>query len=217
MYATKQLILSKEHHPEMEAVILHNDVRAYGKGFERFYERAKAMAGVRYIWAKASIKGEGAESGNVVLRYRVNGSGVRDEEFDLVVLSVGLAPSAGNRDLAGNLAIELNDHGFCRSPDFSPMETSRKGIFSCGVFHAPMDIPDTVTMASGAASLASQLLFEARHTMVAEKVYPAEREVGGEQPRIGIFVCDCGTNIAKVVSVPQVVNTRRPSRRSVRR
>jgi heterodisulfide reductase subunit A len=205
MYATKQLILSKEHHPEIEAVILHNDVRAYGKGFERFYERAKAMEGVRYIWSKASIMGERTESGSVVLRYRINGTGVKDEEFDLVVLSVGLAPSLGNRELADCLAIDLNSHGFCRSPDFSPMETSREGVFSCGVFHAPMDIPDAVTMASGAASLASQMLFEARGTMVEEKVYPHERDVSGEEPRTGIFVCDCGTNIAKVVNVPQVV------------
>ena len=55
MYATKQVILSKEHHPEIEAVVLHNDIRAYGKGFERFYERARNMPGVRYIWSKASI------------------------------------------------------------------------------------------------------------------------------------------------------------------
>ncbi|MGD0233793.1 MAG: CoB--CoM heterodisulfide reductase iron-sulfur subunit A family protein [Syntrophorhabdales bacterium] len=205
MYATKQVILSKEHHPEMEAVVLHNDIRAYGKGFERFYERAKNMAGVRYVWAKAAIVGERAETKNVVLRYRTNGTGVRDEEFDLVVLSVGLHAPAGNRDLAGKLAIQVNQHGFCESPAFSPMETSRDGVFNCGVFHAPMDIPDAVTMASGAASLASQLLWEERGTMVEEKVFPEERDVTGESPRVGIFVCDCGTNIAKVVGVPEVV------------
>lgn len=205
MYATKQLILSKEHHPEIEAVILHNDIRAYGKGFERFYERAQAMPGVRYQWAKASLVGENPDTKNVVLRYRINGTEVKDEEFDLVVLSVGLSPSEGNRELAEKVGIHLDQHGFCESPTFSPMATSRDGIFSCGVFHAPMDIPDTVTMASGAASLASQLLFEKRGTLVEEKVYPEEKDVSGEKPRIGVFVCDCGTNIAKVVSVPQVV------------
>ena len=205
MYATKQVILSKEHHPEIEAVVLHNDIRAYGKGFERFYERAKNMAGVRYQWAKASIVGENKENGNIILRYRINGSEVKDEQFDLVVLSVGLSPTEGNRELAEKLSIGLNQHGFCESPAFSPMETSRKGIFSCGVFHAPMDIPDTVTMASGAASLASQLLCDERGTLMEEKVYPEERDVTGEPPRVGIFVCDCGTNIAKTVNVPQVV------------
>mgnify|MGYP001027536792 FL=1 len=100
MYATKQVILSKEHHPEIEVAILHNDIRAYGKGFERFYERAKAMPGVRYIWSKASILEQRPETGNVVLRYRINGTEVKDEQFDLVVLSVGLSPTAGNRELA---------------------------------------------------------------------------------------------------------------------
>ena len=160
MYATKQVILSKEHHPEIEAVVLHNDIRAYGKGFERFYERAKAMPGVRYVWSKASVLEQDPETGKVALRFRINGTEVKDEQFDLVVLSIGLGPTEGNRGLAEKLSIELNHHGFCESPVFSPMETSRKGIFSCGVFHAPMDIPDTVTMASGAASLASQLLSE---------------------------------------------------------
>ena len=205
MYATKQVILSKEHHPDMEAVVLHNDIRAYGKGFERFYERARHMPGVRYVWAKAAIVGEQAGTKNVLLRYRINGTEVRDEEFDLVVLSVGLHAPEGNRDLAARLAIQVNQHGFCESPAFSPMETSRDGVFNCGVFHAPMDIPDAVTMASGAASLASQLLWEERGTLVEEKVFPEERDVMGEAPRIGLFVCDCGTNIAKVVDVAQAV------------
>jgi heterodisulfide reductase subunit A2 len=205
MYATKQVILSKEHHPEIEVAVLHNDIRAYGKGFERFYERAKAMPGVRYIWSKASIVEEQRETGSVVLRYRVSGTEVRDEAFDLVVLSVGLSPTEGNRDLAERLSIGLNQHGFCESPAFSPMETSRSGIFSCGVFHAPMDIPDAVTMASGAAGLASQLLHDERATLIEEKVYPQERDIRGEPPRVGIFVCDCGTNIARVVDVPKVV------------
>jgi heterodisulfide reductase subunit A len=205
MYATKQVILAKEHHPEIEAVVLHNDIRAYGKGFERFYERAKSMPGVRYLWSKASILEERPGSGSVVLRYRIGGTAVKDEEFDLVVLSVGLSSTEGNRALAEKLSVRINQHGFCESPAFSPMETSRSGVFSCGVFHAPMDIPDTVTMASGAASLASQLLWKERGTMMEKKVYPKERDVRGEPPRLGIFVCDCGTNIAKVVDVPQVV------------
>jgi heterodisulfide reductase subunit A len=205
MYATKQVILSKEHHPQMEAVVLHNDVRAFGKGFERFYDRARHMPGVRYEWAKASIITQRPDTGSVMLRYRSDGIGVRNEEFDLVVLSVGLHAPPGNRELAAGLSLEINRHGFCVSPPFSPMETSRNGVFACGVFHAPMDIPDTVTMASGAAALASRLLSGRRGTMVQEKVYPAERDVRGEPPRVGLFVCHCGTNIAKVVDVAQVV------------
>jgi heterodisulfide reductase subunit A len=206
MYATKQVLLSKEHYPDMEVVVLHNDIRAYGKGFERYYERAKNTPGVRYIWSKASILEQRADNGNVVIRYRINGSEVKDEEFDLVVLSVGLSPGTGNQELARTFDIRLNNHGFCESPAFSPIKTLREGIFSCGGFHAPMDIPDSVTMGSGAASLASQFLREERGTRMEEKSYPEEHDVRGEPPRIGVFVCDCGTNIAKVVNVPEVVD-----------
>ncbi len=206
MYATKQVLLSKEHCPDLEAAVLHNDIRAYGKGFERYYERAKNTPGVRYIWSKASILEQRANNGNVVIRYRINGSKVKDEEFDLVVLSVGLSPNTGNQEFARKFDIRLNNHGFCESPAFSPIKTSREGIFSCGGFHAPMDIPDSVTMGSGAASLASQFLREERGTRVEERVFPEEHDVRGEPPRIGVFVCGCGTNIAKVVNVPEVVD-----------
>jgi heterodisulfide reductase subunit A len=205
MYAMKQVILSKEHLPNLEAVVLHNDIRAYGKGFERYYERARNTKGVRFVWSKASVLREMPETGDVVLRYRVNGTGVQDEAFDLVVLSIGISPPDSNRALAGRLGVAITGHGFCETDGFSPLETSRSGIFACGTFRGPMDIPDSVTMASGAASLASELLSERRGTLVTEISYPPERDVGGEAPRIGVFVCDCGTNIVKGVDVPRVV------------
>ena len=205
MYATKQVILSKDHDSELEATVFHNDVRAYGKGFEQYYERAKNIPGVRYIWSKVSIVREVPETKNVVIRYRLNGTETREEEFDLVVLSVGLAPSPGAKELANKLSVELNPHGFCESRPFLPVETSREGVYVCGVFHAPMDIPDSVTMASGAAALSSQLLYQKRGTLVEEKKYPSERDVSGEPLRIGVFICRCGTNIARVVDVPKLV------------
>lgn len=205
MYAIKQVILSKEHDPEVQAVVFHNDIRAYGKGFERFYERAKNTPDVRFIWSKVSILREDPETKNVVLRYRINGSEVKDEVFDLVILSVGLTSSDSTRELADKLSVKTNSYGFCESSSFSPVETSRKGVYACGVFHAPMDIPDSVTMASGAASLASQLLSDQRGELIEEKEYPPERDVSGEPPRVGVFVCHCGTNIAKVVDVSKVV------------
>ncbi|MEA2085760.1 MAG: FAD-dependent oxidoreductase [Chloroflexota bacterium] len=205
MYAIKQVLLSKEHEPEMETVIFHNDIRAYGKGFERYYERAQGTPGVQFIWSKVSVLRQVKETGNVVLRYRINGTEVRDEEFDLVVLSVGLTSSSSNRELAGRLSVDLNPAGFCQSSTFSPIETSRPGIYTCGVFHAPMDIPDSVTMASGAAALSSQLLVEERGSLIEEKEYPPERNISAEPPRVGVFVCHCGTNIARNVDVAGVV------------
>ncbi|MEW6663724.1 MAG: 4Fe-4S binding protein [Thermodesulfobacteriota bacterium] len=205
MYAIKHVLLGKEHDPEMEAHVFHNDIRAYGKGFERYYERAKGLPGVRFIWSKVSVLGEDKETGAVRLRYRLNGTSVMEDAFDLVVLSVGLVSPQTSRDLAGKLGLTVNENGFCEGLPFSPTETSRPGIYHCGVFHAPMDIPDAVTMASGAATLASRLLHGSRGTLVEKKEYPVERDVRGEPPRVGVFVCDCGTNIVKTVDVKKVV------------
>ena len=205
MYATKQVILSKEHDSELEATVFHNDIRAFGKGFEQYYERAKNTPGVRFMWSKVSIVRELPETKNVVIRYRVNGAETKEEEFDLVVLSVGLTSSPGIRELANNLSIELDPYGFCKSYPLSPIATSRPGVYVSGVFHAPMDIPDSVTMASGAAALSSQLLSEKRGTLIEEKKYPPERDVSAEPPRIGVFICRCGTNVARAVDVPRVV------------
>jgi heterodisulfide reductase subunit A len=205
MYAVKQSILAKERGSELQATIFHNDVRAFGKGFERYYERAKKDLGVKFIWSKVSIVREVPETKNLVIRYRLSGTKMNEEEFDLVVLSVGLTSPPARQQMANSLSIKLNNYGFCQSNAFSPIETSRPGIYACGVFHAPMDIPDSVTMASGAAALSSQLLSECRGTLVKEKIYPSERNVHGEPPRIGVFICRCGTNIAKTVDVPRLV------------
>jgi heterodisulfide reductase subunit A len=207
MYAIKQVTLAKDHDIELEATIFHNDIRAFGKGFEQYYERAKNTPGVRFIWSKVTIVRELPGTKNVVIRFRRNSADTElsEEEFDLVVLSVGLTSSPSTRELADKMSVELNQYGFCNSYALSPIETSRAGIYVSGVFHAPMDIPDSVTMASGAASLSAQLLSERRGTLVTEKEYPPERDVTGESPRIGVFVCRCGTNIARGIDVPRVV------------
>ncbi len=206
MYAMKQVILSKEHIPPLEAVILHNDVRAFGKGFERYYERARALDGVRFEWAKPSVVGEDPETHAVTLRYRLDGTAVKEEAFDLVVLSVGLSSPASNLALADRLGISLNEDGFCSTSALHPMKTDRPGIYACGVFCGPMDIPDSVTMAGGAAAMATEHLARSRGSLVSEKTYPEERDIRGESPRVGVFVCHCGTNIIKGVDVANVVS-----------
>ncbi len=206
MYAMKQVILSKEHVPPLEAVILHNDVRAFGKGFERYYERARALEGVRFQWAKPSVVGEDSETRAVTLRYRLDGTAVKEEAFDLVVLSVGLSSSPGNAALAERLGVSLGEEGFCGTSALDPMKTSRPGIYACGVFCGPMDIPDSVTMAGGAAAMATERLGRSRGYLISEKSYPVERDIRGESPRVGVFVCHCGTNIIKGVDVANVVS-----------
>jgi heterodisulfide reductase subunit A len=204
-YTQKQVILTKDHEPEAECVVFHNDIRAHGKDFERFFQRAEGLPGVRFTRAYPSIARELPDSGNLVVRYATPADGVREEEFEMVVLSVGLNPPADNRELAGRLGIELDGHGFAKSPRSNPMATSRPGIFVSGAFQGPLDIPEAVFSASGAGAQAGELLDRRRGKLAEERVYPPERDVSAEEPRVGVFVCHCGANIGSVVDVPATV------------
>jgi len=203
MYAIKEALIAREHQPDLELTIFYNDIRAFGKGFEAYYENAKS-SGIRFIKSIVSGVRELKGSRNLLVSYAADGE-VREEEFDLVVLSVGLRIPQELQELAQRLGVELNHYGFCLTEEFSPVRTSRPGVFVCGAFQGPKDIPETVMQASGAAAEAERLLAPARHTQVVEKEYPPERDVSGEPPRIGVFVCHCGINIGGVVNVPEVV------------
>jgi heterodisulfide reductase subunit A len=204
-YTQKQVILTKDHDAEAECTIFHNDVRAFGKDFERYYQRTEALPGVRFIRSYVSIGKEIPETKNVTIRYSTPDDGVKEEEFDMVVLSVGLNPPAEYEDLAQKFGIELNSHGFCKGTSTNPMEASRPGIFVSGAFQGPMDIPETVFTASGAGSQCGELLDYRRGKLTRERTYPPERDVSEEEPRVGVFVCHCGANIGRVVDVPSTV------------
>jgi heterodisulfide reductase subunit A len=204
-YTQKQVILTKDHEPGAECVVFHNDVRAHGKDFERFYQRAERLPGVRFVRSYTSIAREIPESGNVVVRYSTPDQGVQEEEFEMVVLSVGLSPPADNRELAATFGIGLDAHGFSEAAPANPIGTTRPGIFVSGAFQGPTDIPEAVFSASGAATRCGELLDRRRGKLNVERVYPAERDVAGEEPRIGVFVCHCGANIGSVVDVPSAV------------
>jgi len=205
-YTQKQVILTKDHDAEAECTIFHNDIRSYGKDFERFYERAEDLPGVRFIRSYVSIGEEIPETKNVTVRYATSEDGVKEEEFDLVVLSVGLNPPADYEDLAEMFGIELEPHGFCKTNPVNPMETTRPGIFVSGAFQGPIDIPESVFGASGAGSQCGKLLSYRRGKLTKERIYPPERDVSEEEPRIGVFVCHCGANIGRVVNVPSTVD-----------
>jgi heterodisulfide reductase subunit A len=204
-YIQKQVILAKDHNPDMQAFIFHNDIRSFGKDFERFYQRAEKLPGITFIRSYVSIGREIPGTKNVTIRYATFGEGVKEEEFDLVVLGVGLNPPAGVQDLANKFGIQLDSHGFCKTNPFNPMETTRPGIYVSGAFQGPMDIPESVVTASGAGAICGQLLDYRRGKLARERIYPPERDVSEEETRVGVFVCHCGANIGRVVDVPSVV------------
>ncbi len=204
-YIQKQVILTKDHDADATATIFHNDIRSYGKDFERFYNRAADLDGVTFVRSYVDVIGEDPETHNVVIRHAVDEGGVRDEEFDLVVLGVGLAPPRDAGRLQELFGVELDHHGFCRTREDNPIETTRPGVFISGAFNGPADIPESVMTASGAGALAGVLLQRRRGELARERVYPEERDVTGEEPRVGVFACHCGANIGRVVDVPGLV------------
>jgi heterodisulfide reductase subunit A len=205
MYATKEAIIAKEHAgAELETDVYFMDLRAFSKGFEEYYLRAKAL-GVRYLRSRPLRVDEKPGTHDLVLTYLSEDERKTTQEYDLVVLAAGVQPPAGARELAEKLGIALTPEGFCRTSVFAPLDSSREGVFVAGPFTEPKDIPETVMQASGAASQALALLREARGTLLTPRVYPPELDFTGQEPRLGVFVCHCGTNIAGVVSVPEVV------------
>jgi len=204
MYAIKESVIAMEHTPGVHCTIFFMDMRAFGKEFDAYYDRAAKEYGVKFVRSRVSSVHEMPETQNLIVRH-VEHETPKDEEFDLVVLSVGMKPPRFSEDLAKILNIKLNKYKFCQTETFSPVETSRPGIYVCGAFASPKDIPESVAQASGAAARAGSIIATERGKLTTIKEYPPERDISGEEPRIGVFVCHCGINIGGVVNVPEVV------------
>jgi heterodisulfide reductase subunit A len=204
MYAIKEAVIAKEHAPyDLDCAIFFMDMRTPGKEFERFYENAKAK-GIRFLRSRVHTIDPVPDSDDLSVRYITEEGETITETFDQIVLSIGLQTDPEVVAMANRLGIELTDGNFCKTDTFMPVETSRKGIYVCGAFQGPKDIPQSVVDASAAASAAGEILAEARNTLTQKPANRPETNVIGERPRIGVFVCRCGINIAGVVNVPEV-------------
>ncbi len=201
-YATKHAIIAKEHIPDAEIHIFAMDVRTFGKGFEEYANRAKEEYGVIYHKARVA-KIFQKKNGNLIVKYEKDGKSF-EEEFDLVVLSVGFEACEDIKRYSEIFGIDLNEYGFVLTDSFRPVETSKPGIFVAGIACEPKDIPESVAQAS--ASAAKALSYEKERVVAEKKEFPPERNVIGEAPRIGVFVCHCGINIASIVNVEELAN-----------
>jgi heterodisulfide reductase subunit A len=204
-YSIKEAMVAKEHSTgPLDTAIFYIDIRTQGKGSEKYYMRARDEGGIRFIKSKIDTVVPVEDSGNLRIRY-VDGAGKRiEEDFDMVVLSVGMSVRNDTVSLAEKLGMQANQYRFADTTSFAPVETSRSGIYVCGAFHDPKDIPYSVIQASAAACAAGGRLSEARGTMVQERPRVSERVIVGEPPRVGVFVCNCGKNIGAFVRVPEV-------------
>jgi heterodisulfide reductase subunit A-like polyferredoxin len=204
MYAIKEAVIAKEHSSEdLDTAIFFMDMRTYGKDFERYYNRAKDERGVRFVRSRIHTI-DPLPNGDLRIVYANEVGETLEEVFDMVVLSIGLAPNKEVLQMAETLDIRLNDHQFAQTGSFTPVSTSREGIYLCGVFQGPKDIPQSVMEASAAAAASGAILAEARGTLTRTKELPPEEDFTGIEPRIGVFVCNCGINIGGVADVPAV-------------
>jgi heterodisulfide reductase subunit A2 len=204
MYAIKEAIMAIEHEPDLSCEVFYMDIRAHGKGFDDYYNRATSL-GISFTRCRPSAVEQVDGDGGLRIGYvDEDTQEYRRKDFDLVVLSAGLEPPKDARELAERFGVALNRHGFAQTRPFDSVTTTRDGIFVCGPFAQPKDIPETVVEASSAAARAMVLLSDVRGTEVEEYELPPERSVLGEAPRIGVFVCHCGLNIGGVVDVPSV-------------
>jgi heterodisulfide reductase subunit A len=205
MYAIKEAVIAKEHAgKDLDCAVFFMDMRTHGKDFERFYDDARERHGVRFIRSRVHSVTPVGGTDDLEVRYVAENGQILTEVFDLIVLSVGMEVSPSVVELAQRLNIELTPGKFCSTSSFAPVSTSRDGIFVCGAFQGPKDIPQSVIDSSAAAVAAGEMLSSARNTLTKIKEKVPEVNVVNERPRIGVFVCRCGTNIAGIVDVPSV-------------
>lgn len=205
MYAVKEAIVAKEHSAQpLDTALFFMDMRTYGKDFEKYYNRAKDEHGVRFVRSRIHTI-EPADDGGLAITYVTEDGTIREEQFDLVVLSVGMEVSKATVEMAERLGVALNHYRFAVTDGFTPVSTSRPGVYACGLFQGPKDIPFSVTEASAAACASAVDLAGARGTRVQVRQLPPEQpDLAEAAPRIGVFVCNCGINIGSVVNVGEV-------------
>jgi len=205
MYATKQAMIARDRSPGLGVTFFYMDIRPMGKDYERYYERAKAEYGIEYKRCAISTVKELPGTKNLRITYVREDGTFEERDFDGVVLSVGFTPPQAIKGLAEKVGLQLNRQGFCQTDEFTPAQTSIRGVFVGGAFRGPRDIPETVVEGSSAAAAAASFLFPHRLLHPA-KEYPAEGALGEEIPKIGVFVCHCGEELKKSLSISGLID-----------
>ncbi len=217
MYAAKQANMTLEHDADTEIRIFMMDMRAFSKNYESYYQRTRERKGIDYTRCRISSLKENPDNNNLIVKYferaavpanhnamEQGGAGIREEEFDMVVLSVGMEIAPDVRRLAEKLKVKTDKNGFCQTEQYNPLQTSRAGVYAIGPFREPRDITESIIEASGAAAVVGAFLAVSRDTKTRKEVFPQARDVAGEEARTAVFVCHCGKNIAGTVDVKSV-------------
>jgi heterodisulfide reductase subunit A2 len=207
MYALKEAMVTRERFgDDIETTIFFMDMRTHGKDYELYFNRARDEYKIRMIRSRPHSIVETAGTKNLSITYALEEKPVQEtEEFDMVVLSTGFRVGEDTKNLAEILGIDVNPYDFAATHPFNPVLTSKPGVYVCGVIESPKDIPETMVQASAAASMAVTDLPVVPEDRELDEMFPPERDVRGEDPRIGVFVCDCGFEIGGVLDVDKLL------------
>ena len=201
MYTAKQVAVAKQLQPDLDVTVFFMDIRAHGKDFDEYFDAVEALPGVTYRRCMVSSIHQHQQTRDLRLSTVAEDGSLQEEDFDLVVLSVGFAPPLGFQQLGQALGVELNRYGFCATAPFAPSESTRRGILVSGAFREPKDIPETVVEASAVAASAARFVGQVGNLSPPEV---EERDVSEEWPRVGVFLCDCRGEIGEVVDLETV-------------
>jgi heterodisulfide reductase subunit A len=161
VYATKESILVKDHKPDTEVYIMYMDMRAVGKGFQEFVDKAKRQYNVNYIKAHPGGISEDPKTGSLQVYYEdIKACDMKKLDADMVVLCPALIPKEDNKKIAEATGVEIDEYGFFKPKNqlTAPVDTAVPGIYVCGYCQSPKDIPESVAQASGAAARAAETI-----------------------------------------------------------
>jgi heterodisulfide reductase subunit A len=223
MYATKEAMLAKERIDGVECHIFTMDERAFNKEYNFYYQKARDDFGINYTRCRISSVDEDPLTGEVILRFpagriheeAAHGQGaIQEERFDLLVLTVGIRPPKDAVKIAHQLGINLNEYGFCETDKFSPLATSRPGVYVCGAFASPKEIAETILDASGAAAEAMRIMHDQLGSRTFSRAQPflsfdsggAVQEEEPQEPTISVVLCGCAGEISNVVDLETIAD-----------
>ncbi|MDW7710924.1 MAG: FAD-dependent oxidoreductase [Deferrisomatales bacterium] len=188
MFALKQAFFARERCPDLGVTVYYMDLRTFGKDYEAYLRRAEAL-GIRFVRAIPSVIRQVPGSRELLLQIADEAGKAVEAKHDLVVLSSGFCETDETRRLAGAFGVDLADGGFCGGPEFSPCETNVPGVYACGAFREPKDIPESTAEGACAAGLAAIGLAQAADAD--EPDMPTPADFRAEAPKIGVFLCTC--------------------------
>ncbi|MBW1997682.1 MAG: FAD-dependent oxidoreductase [Deltaproteobacteria bacterium] len=194
MFAIKEAVVAKEKSEGLiDTCIFYMDMRTFGKGHQRYRDRAEKDHGVRFLRNRIhTVEPAGEDGGLKIIHVDLEGN--RQEElFDLVVLSTGQRPPSGTAKTAETLGLELNRWGFAQTEPFSTGQTSRDGIYVGGCYTGPSDISDSLVEACASSLEASRMIHSKGGSLALESQPESPvRDVSRELPQVMAIVCTCG-------------------------